>query len=100
VYVKVNKSGNYFFVLNKANTEKACAARTFSLTEEWKTYTIDFDLTKVVNTINTPKVAADGTQPIAASTKEDLANFFAAFVATTEEVTYYIDDVTMIEIEK
>jgi hypothetical protein len=100
VYVKVNKSGNYFFVLNKANTQKACAARTISLTEEWKTYTIDFDLTKVVNTINTPKVATDGTLPIVDSTKEDLANFFAAFAATTDGATYYIDDVTMIEIEK
>ena len=100
VYVKVNKSGNYFFVLNKANTEKACAARTISLTEEWKTYTIDFDLTQVVNTINTPKVSTDGTLPIASSTKEDLANFFSAFTAVTEGANYYIDDVTMIKIEK
>lgn len=100
VYVKVNKSGNYFFVLDGANTNKACAARTFSLTEEWKTYTVDFDLTQVVNTINTPKVGADGTQPIVASTADDLANFYAAFAAVTDNATYYIDDVTMIEIEK
>ena len=100
VYVKVNKSGNYFFVLDGADTDKACAARTFSLTDEWKTYTIDFDLTQVVNTINTPKVAADGTLPVVPSTADDLGNFYAAFAAVTEGATYYIDDVTMIEIEK
>ena len=100
VYVKVNKSGNYFFVLGGADTSKACAARTFSLSDEWKTYTIDFDLTQVVNTINTPKVATDGTQPVVASTADDLANFYAAFAAATDGATYYIDDVTMIKIEK
>jgi hypothetical protein len=99
VYVKVNKDGNYFFVLNGANTSKACAARTFSLTEEWKTYTIAFDLTKVVNTINTPKADADGSEPIVASTNSDLASFFAGFAPQAEGVDYYIDDVTMIEIE-
>ena len=100
VYVKVNKSGNYFFVLNKANTEKACAARTISLTEEWKTYIIDFDLTQVVNTINTPKVGTDGTPAVVESTQTDLESFYAAFAAATQEADYYIDDVTMIKIEK
>ena len=100
VFVKVNKSGNYFFVLDGASTEKPCASRTFSLTEEWKSYTIDFDLTQVVNTIGMPKIAADGTLPVVASTADDLANFYAGFAAATEGATYYIDDVTMIEKEK
>jgi hypothetical protein len=53
----------------------------------------------VVNTINTPKADADGTQPIVASTNSDLASFFAGFAPQAEGVDYYIDDVTMIEIE-
>ena len=100
VYVKVNKEGNHFFVLKGADTTKACAARTFSLTEEWKTYTIDFDLTKVVNTISTPTVTADGIEPVVASTTDDLSNFYIAFVTQSAGVDYFIDDVTMIKIEK
>ena len=100
VYVKVNKDGNHFFVLKGADTTKACAARTFSLTDEWKTYTIDFDLTKVVNTIATPMVTADGIEPVVASTADDLSNFYVAFVTQSAGVDYFIDDVTMIKIEK
>lgn len=90
-YVRINKSGNHFFVLKEADTTKACAARVHKLTTEWTTYVVDFDFAQTVNTIYSSDIA------ITPSTADDRNDFYLAFAAQAEGVEYYIDDITFMK---
>lgn len=92
-YVRINKSGNHFFVLKDADLTKACAAKVFELSTEWTTFVVDFDFAQTVNTLYAKDIQI--TPPVAADWKD----FFLAFVAQQEGVDYYIDDVTLIKQE-
>ena len=92
-YVRINKTGNHFFVLKDADLTKACAAKVFELTTEWTTYVVDFDFTRTVNTIYAKDIE------ITPGTDTDWNNFYVAFVAQQEGVEYYIDDITLIRKE-
>ena len=92
VYIRINKADNYFFVLKDADQTKACADQVISLSKEWTEYTIDFDFTQQVNTIWGSGII------ISSTTEEDLKNFYVAFVAQNADVDYYLDDITLEEL--
>lgn len=92
VYIRINKADNYFFVLKDADQTKACAAQVISVSKEWTEYTINFDFTQQVNTIWGSGII------ISSTTEEDLKNFYVAFVAQNADVDYYLDDITLEEL--
>lgn len=92
-YVRINKSGNHFFVLEGADLTKACASQTVELTKEWTTYVVNFDFTRTANTLY-----ASGLE-ITPAASDDLNNFYVAFAAQQAEVEYSIDDITFIKQE-
>lgn len=94
VYVRINKNGNHFFVLQDADLAKPCAAYVCQLTSEWTTYVVDFDFTQTVNTLYTPQEGG-----VVATTQEDRNNFYIAFTPQQTEVEYCIDDITLIKQE-
>lgn len=94
VYVRINKSGNHFFVLQDADLTKPCAAQVLALTTEWTTYVVNFDFTQTVNTLYTPEEGG-----VVATTEADRDNFYIAFAPQQAEVEYCIDDITCIKQE-
>lgn len=92
VYTRINKAGNYFFVLKDVDLTKACAARVVTVGKEWTEYTIDFDFTQQVNTIWGSGITVSSTS------EEDFMSFYIAFVAQNADVDYYLDDITLEEI--
>lgn len=92
VYIRINKEGNYFFVLKDTDLTKACAAQIVTVNKEWTEYTIDFDFTQQVNTIWGSGIT------ISPTTEEDFKNFYIAFVAQNTDIDYYLDDITLVEL--
>lgn len=92
VYIRINKADNYFFVLKGADLTKACAAQVVNVTQGWTEYTIDFDFTQQVNTIWGSGIV------ISPTSEEDFKNFYIAFVSQNTDVDYYLDDVTLEEL--
>lgn len=92
VYIRINKSGTYFFVRKDADLTKACAAEVVKPSSEWKTYSVDFDLTQVVNTIWSKGI-------ISGAVEADYENFYIAFATQTSGADFYIDDVSLKQIK-
>lgn len=92
VYIRINKSGNAFFVLKDVDLTKACAAKMVAVTDSWAEYTVDFDFTTQVNTIWNSGITTSAT----AAT--DFADFYIAFVASVADTDYYLDDVKLEEL--
>jgi hypothetical protein len=93
-YVRINQKNNLFFILDGADTTKACAAQEFELTDAFTTYVINYDFSRTVNTIYATDMV------IASSTEENRKSFYLAFMATEAGVEYQIDDVTFIKLNK
>lgn len=94
VYIRINKSGNYFFVLKDADLTTACAAQVVSVNNGWTEYSIDFDFTQQVNTI------WKNDMTISSTTQDDFQSFYVAFVAQNVDVDYYLDNVTLEELNE
>ena len=93
VYIRVNKAGNYFFVKKGADLTKACAAEVIKPSNEWKTYSVDFNFTQLVNTLYSTNIS------ISQASESDCNNFCIAFATQTADADFYIDDVSLTKIK-
>lgn len=106
VYIRVNTSPRVWLFFKRADldpSKKPNASMALfqrRITNEWKYYTIDFDLSKTVNNAgNFMRLNEQGKINIENSAKSDLADFHISFSSTTGNSQYLFTDVTFTKVE-
>lgn len=107
VYLRVNTSPSNFLFFKladldpKDNPNKSMALFQKFITNQWKYYTVDFDLSKTVNSASNYKLSKEKGTPVGIekSAKMDRKDLYLAISCTTRNSQFLFTDVSLTKVK-